>query len=151
MGVRLETSTMNTLEVCLLERAMKPNGSQIWKCGLLVCWKIWKSRFTFVFEGKRTNPMELIIHIAHDVREAKLLSPTSYWKVLRVEPQRWMPLRVGVIKMNCDTSWCSKTRIGGIDIIARESNATMVIGLNRRARGKEIEVLEGFKFVVERN
>lgn len=44
--------------------------------------------------------------------------------------QGWTPPNPGTNKVNCDTSWCKETKLGGIVVVARNSDGQFIGGPN---------------------
>lgn len=65
------------------------------------------------------NPMMIAEEVKRAFEEyTGVLKTRTTWSASR-EAKSWKAPRPGVIKVNCDTLWCRKTKNGGIDVIAR--------------------------------
>lgn len=49
--------------------------------------------------------------------------------------EAWRRSDQGCVKINCDASRCRQTKMGGIDVIARNADGCVVGGANRRLSG----------------
>lgn len=145
--IRPELSATTTIEEWLTERMNVPlinraTHDTTWNICVLVYWHIWKTRCKLVFEGKPLNPTEIIdcVYRKDDEYRANTVRPNNIEP--RITPSTWTPPTQGVIKWICDTSWCARTKLGGIQVIARDSEGWVVGCLIRRIQCEDSESLE---------
>lgn len=85
-----------------------------------------------------------------DTRSEPITQTSSYGS------SDWQHCLVDSVKFNCDNSWCQQTMTGGIGGVARDSNATIIGGLNCCFHATDPEVVEaravflGIWLVIER-
>lgn len=136
--------------------ANRADKEERWKLCLWTCQIIWKKRCNAVFKQAMPNPRAAVDEAKKLLKEYTRLPKTT---VAPTRPQariRWLKLEHGHIKINCDATWCHRTKRGGLRVIARNSDETFIGGANRRVTGQGIDELEaevvrmGVKFAKEK-
>lgn len=113
-----------------------------WMMCAFTCWMIWKERCKANFEHKVPNPAEVTPKVVKDVTKfinSCTLEPSwMFWG----EAAKLNKPSIGVIKINCDASWSSTKKMGGIDVVARNDTEQVKGGLNQRNWGPGAESME---------
>lgn len=97
---------------------------------VFIMWIIWKSRNEMIFHDVLNNPMEMVDLVRKQVLEFRVCSSevkhdsggceVAATVVFAGHPVRWKQPDYGVIKVNCDGAWCTKTCKGGYGWVIRE-------------------------------
>lgn len=109
-----------------------------WEVYMLTCWAIWKGRCKFVFEQKLSNTCHSQGNQIGCRRADDCLTGSDEHKNGAVNRGILDQTDNGVIKINCDASWCSTTKQGGIRVIARDHEGHVCEGYHRQIDGGSI-------------
>ncbi|XP_058006723.1 uncharacterized protein LOC131182096 [Hevea brasiliensis] len=117
---------------------------------------IWKERNKVVLEHKQPDPLVVSKHIAFFLMEQQQEPPLAVASqsipMQKQFPSRWELPPVGILKLNCDTSWKLDVDLTAIAVIARNSNGILMHGIAERVycscplAGEAQAMLEALRF-----
>ncbi|KAK9910414.1 hypothetical protein M0R45_034377 [Rubus argutus] len=97
-----------------------------------LCWSIWKSRCSFVYQGSPLSPGDTLTRALSSMNEYLDIHAPSNQPVVStsfdVSPV-WSPPPAFLIKINCDASWDSASFEAGFGVIARNHLGHCIGGL----------------------
>lgn len=136
LEIRVADRSSQTIEQWLGDRMREREDpskacNPIWTICMTTCWHIWKARCRAMFEAKIPQPGIIILEINATIDELmqlpnqRLSTPTANGE------GKWTAPQPRTIQVNCDASWCKQTGMGGVSVIAHNSNGEVVGGINR--------------------
>lgn len=97
---------------------------------MLTCWIIWKMWCKAAFEGVMPNLIITVDKVKKLHEEYKNTPKVTNPSHKPLNNQEWEASGIGFVKVNCDASWSRQTKMGGIRVVARNSDGRLIGGAN---------------------
>ncbi|KAL4363103.1 hypothetical protein GQ457_04G005480 [Hibiscus cannabinus] len=111
---------------------------------VFLCWNLWKSRNEWTFNGLYKNPIAVWLEAKQ--RAVEFLPATSLInEQLPADDSiqmTWNPPNSGIIKINCDASFCVKTKEACVAAVFRDCNGIFLGGSAKMISSYSVPVAE---------
>lgn len=118
-----------------------------WRTTLITCWVIWKAKCEMVFQYLRPGSLAVIRNVRKMINELHSLQQPNPTPHENTDGMIWERPSQGIIKINCDATWCSLTR-RATSSSSRNHNTEVVEGFHGSEVVDNAEYLEA-RYVYE--
>ncbi|KAL6202679.1 hypothetical protein ACLB2K_026384 [Fragaria x ananassa] len=130
LGLKINKNHISTLDSWLKEICKAHNSQdRIWVLTMVscICWSIWKSRCSFVYDRRPISPPAVIqssLNLALEFWSANRKDPPSLESEARSR-KRWQPPPLDVVDVCCDASWIESGSCG-MGVVIRSNFGELV-------------------------